>query len=176
MRDLITGATACPDPAASSSSANPFGSLANALIGSSSKTQERLNEIPTSTPTDPSAFQLYSHPPTSDLLPGSEFDKPLLDPNSQVRISLLFNSTSQTLFLCHINNNYYLIFFFFLGKNHRVPSFCRGSGRRQAEAGLAVRWRRRGMRYSVTEELAKFQLLKWEYLLTFINLPWMVFI
>lgn len=39
MRDLITGATSCPDPSASSSSQNPLGSLANALLGSSSKNQ-----------------------------------------------------------------------------------------------------------------------------------------
>ncbi|KAJ1416997.1 peroxisomal targeting signal 1 receptor [Sesbania bispinosa] len=80
MRDLITGATACPDPSASSSSANPLGALANALIGSSSKTQERLKEIPTSTPTGP-ASQFYSELPNQ--LPGSEFDKPFLDANSQ---------------------------------------------------------------------------------------------
>lgn len=39
MRDLITGSTACPDPASSSTSTNPLGALANALIGSSSKTE-----------------------------------------------------------------------------------------------------------------------------------------
>ncbi|KAL1357884.1 hypothetical protein HN51_009728 [Arachis hypogaea] len=83
MRDLITGATSCPDPAASSSSsANPLGALANALIGSSSKTNERLKEIPTSIPTDPSSH-LYSQPPPSQFLPGSEFDKPFFDPSSQ---------------------------------------------------------------------------------------------
>ena len=37
MRDLVSGAAACGD--SSSSSANPLASLANALVGSSSKTQ-----------------------------------------------------------------------------------------------------------------------------------------
>ncbi|KAK2439841.1 putative UDP-N-acetylglucosamine--peptide N-acetylglucosaminyltransferase SPINDLY [Trifolium repens] len=83
MRDLITGATSCPDPSSSSSSSqNPLGSLANALLGSSSKTQERLKEIPTSTSTpSASSSQFYSQPLTH--LPGSEFDKPFLDANSQ---------------------------------------------------------------------------------------------
>lgn len=78
MRDLITGATACPDPSASSSSQNPLGALANVLIGSSSKTQDRLKEIPTSTSTGVSS-QFYSESPSQ--LPG--FDKPFLDANSQ---------------------------------------------------------------------------------------------
>ncbi|KAE9598347.1 putative tetratricopeptide-like helical domain, peroxisomal targeting signal 1 receptor family [Lupinus albus] len=80
MRDLVLGSTSCPDPSASSSSNNPLGALANALIGSSSKTQERLKEIPTSTPTGP-ALQFYSQP--SNQLPGSELDKPFFDANSQ---------------------------------------------------------------------------------------------
>ncbi|BAT92902.1 Peroxisome biogenesis protein [Vigna angularis] len=80
MRDLVSGAAACGD--SSSSSANPLASLANALVGSSSKTQERLKEIPTSTPTDPTS-QFYSTALPVNHLPGSEFDKPLLDANSQ---------------------------------------------------------------------------------------------
>nr|ACU16330.1 unknown [Glycine max] len=80
MRDLVSGAAACGD--SSSSSSNPLASLANALIGSSSKTQERLKEIPTSTPTDP-ASQFYSTALPANQLPGSEFDKPLLNLNSQ---------------------------------------------------------------------------------------------
>nr|KYP49945.1 Peroxisomal targeting signal 1 receptor [Cajanus cajan] len=79
MRDLVSGSAACGDSSSSSSAANPLASLANALIGSSSKTQERLKEIPTSTPTDP-ASQFYS---PANYLPGSELDKPLLDANSQ---------------------------------------------------------------------------------------------
>ncbi|XP_027333558.1 peroxisome biogenesis protein 5 isoform X2 [Abrus precatorius] len=83
MRDLVTGSTACGDPSSSSSSsANPLAALANALIGSSSKTQERLKEIPTSTPTDPTS-QLYSQALPGTYLPGSELDKPLFDANSQ---------------------------------------------------------------------------------------------
>lgn len=38
MRELVTGGAACAVPGSSSSS-NPIGALANALIGSSSKTQ-----------------------------------------------------------------------------------------------------------------------------------------
>lgn len=38
MRDLVTGGAACTVPGSSSSS-NPLGALANALVGSSSKTQ-----------------------------------------------------------------------------------------------------------------------------------------
>ena len=38
MRELVTGGAACAVPGASSSS-NPLGALANAIIGSSSKTQ-----------------------------------------------------------------------------------------------------------------------------------------
>lgn len=41
MRDLVTGGAACAVPGSSSSS-NPFGALANAMIGSSSKTQVTL--------------------------------------------------------------------------------------------------------------------------------------
>lgn len=39
MRELVTGGAACAVPGSSSSSSNPLGALANALIGSSSKTQ-----------------------------------------------------------------------------------------------------------------------------------------
>lgn len=38
MRELVTGGAACAVPGSSSSS-NPLGALANALVGSSSKTQ-----------------------------------------------------------------------------------------------------------------------------------------
>lgn len=81
MRDLVTGGAACAVPGSSSSS-NPFGALANALIGSSSKTQERLKEIPTSTTTssDGNVYAGTDEPLTT--LPGSEFDHPL-QPNVQ---------------------------------------------------------------------------------------------
>lgn len=42
MRDLVTGAPSCGEP---SSSSNPLGALANALIGSSSKTQVYRNSL-----------------------------------------------------------------------------------------------------------------------------------
>ncbi|XP_044472597.1 peroxisome biogenesis protein 5 isoform X2 [Mangifera indica] len=84
MRELVTGGAACAASGSSSSSSNPLGALANALIGTSSKTQERLKEIPTATPTT-SDSQFYSE--TSNhftALPGSEFDHQLLQPNAQV--------------------------------------------------------------------------------------------
>ncbi|XP_021735517.1 peroxisome biogenesis protein 5-like [Chenopodium quinoa] len=71
MRDLVTGGASCND-SGSSSSSNPLGSLANALIGSSSKTQERLKEIPTSTSSG-SSNQFYSNSDEQlTALPGSE--------------------------------------------------------------------------------------------------------
>ncbi|KAF7146487.1 hypothetical protein RHSIM_Rhsim04G0006500 [Rhododendron simsii] len=81
MRDLVTGGAACAVPGSSSSS-NPFGALANALISSSSKTEERLKEIPTSTTTysDGNVYAGIDEPLTT--LPGSEFDRPL-QPNVQ---------------------------------------------------------------------------------------------
>lgn len=82
MRELVTGGAACAVPGSSSSS-NPLGTLANALIGSSSKTQERLQEIPTSTPvtSEPNFYgETGSH---LGALPGSEFDQSLPPPNAQ---------------------------------------------------------------------------------------------
>nr|GMC69972.1 peroxisome biogenesis protein 5 [Ipomoea batatas] len=80
MRDLVTGGAACAVPGSSSS--NPFGALANTLIGSSSKTQERLKEIPTSvtTPSDGN-FGVGVQEPLATL-PGSEIDHPF-QPNLQ---------------------------------------------------------------------------------------------
>ncbi|XP_016900629.1 peroxisome biogenesis protein 5 isoform X2 [Cucumis melo] len=78
MRDLVTGGADCAAPGSSSS--NPLGALANALIGSSSKTQERLREIPTSQLTGP---ERPFAPETHGQLPGSEFDHPPLQPNQQ---------------------------------------------------------------------------------------------
>lgn len=81
MRDLITGGAACAVPGSSSSS-NPLGAFANALVGSSSKTQDRLREIPTSTttPSDGNAFMGPQEPLA--VLPGSELDQ-TLRPNAQ---------------------------------------------------------------------------------------------
>ncbi|KAL3503705.1 hypothetical protein ACH5RR_038154 [Cinchona calisaya] len=76
MRELVTGGAACAVPGSSSSSSNPLGALANAFMGSSSKTQERLREIPTSTtiPSDGSAYVGNGEP--LSVLPGSELDHP----------------------------------------------------------------------------------------------------
>ncbi|GAB4849846.1 Peroxisomal membrane signal receptor PTS1 [Ancistrocladus abbreviatus] len=73
MRELVTGGAACSLPG-SSSSANPLSALADTLIGSSPKTQEKLKEIPTSTST------VFNNQLNSDgnghftTLPGSESD------------------------------------------------------------------------------------------------------
>ncbi|XP_057984036.1 peroxisome biogenesis protein 5 isoform X3 [Malania oleifera] len=82
MRELVTGGAACAVPDSSSSS-NPLGVLANALIGSSSKAQERLKEIPSSTHTK--SDHIYSEIDEHlSALPGSELDQQLfLHPNIQ---------------------------------------------------------------------------------------------
>ncbi|KAF5727866.1 peroxisome biogenesis protein 5-like [Tripterygium wilfordii] len=96
MRELVTGGAACTVPGSSSYS-NPLGALANALIASSSKTQERLNEIPASTSTASEGGQLYSEIDEHlRAFPGSEFDQQLLDPNAQGSEFLRgFRSTDQ---------------------------------------------------------------------------------
>lgn len=81
MRDLVTGGAACAVPGSSSSS-NPLGALANALISSSSKTQERLKEIPTSVTTQLDDKFVASAPEPLATLPGLEFDGQL-QPNQQ---------------------------------------------------------------------------------------------
>uniref|UniRef100_A0A2P2L0V8 Uncharacterized protein n=1 Tax=Rhizophora mucronata TaxID=61149 RepID=A0A2P2L0V8_RHIMU len=83
MRELVTGGAACAVPGSSSSSSNPLGTLANALIGSSSKTQERIKEIPTATSTT-LENNLY-HKPEEHLraLPGAEFDQSFSPPSAQ---------------------------------------------------------------------------------------------
>ncbi|KAL4280556.1 hypothetical protein GQ457_03G022440 [Hibiscus cannabinus] len=83
MRELVTGGAACAVPGSSSSSSNPLGALANALIGSSSKTQGVLKEIPNATTASPHP-QFYSHAgdPVA-ALPGSELDRPFLQSNAQ---------------------------------------------------------------------------------------------
>ncbi|KAL8147024.1 hypothetical protein AgCh_004658 [Apium graveolens] len=72
MRELVSGGAACAEPGSSSS--NPLGALANALIGSSSKTQERLQEVPTST-NRVSNGNIYEGG-LEPALHGSEFDHP----------------------------------------------------------------------------------------------------
>ncbi|KAH0859717.1 hypothetical protein HID58_087978, partial [Brassica napus] len=85
MRDLVNGGAACAVPGSSSSSStsNPLGALTNALLGSSSKTQERLREIPNATRAGPGP-QFYSQDQHLSSLPGSELDQPLLQPGAQV--------------------------------------------------------------------------------------------
>lgn len=78
MRELVTGGDC------GSSSSNPLGTLASTLIGSSSKTQEQLKELPASTYTG-SNSQFYSESAEQlATLPGSEFDSDrFLQPGSQ---------------------------------------------------------------------------------------------
>ncbi|KAF8107519.1 hypothetical protein N665_0120s0043 [Sinapis alba] len=82
MRDLVNGGAACTVPGSSSSSSNPLGALTNALLGSSSKTQERLKEIPNATSSGPGP-QFYSEDQHLRSLPGSELDQPLLQSGAQ---------------------------------------------------------------------------------------------
>ncbi|KAG8386585.1 hypothetical protein BUALT_Bualt03G0163600 [Buddleja alternifolia] len=83
MRDLVSGGAACAMPgSSSSSSSNPLGALANALIGSSSKTQERLREIPTATATTSDGNLYTGLEQPFAALPGSEFEH-TLHPNAQ---------------------------------------------------------------------------------------------
>lgn len=114
MRELVTGGAACAVPGSSSSSSNPLGAFANALIGSSSKTQVPFSfsfylyygyNIPSLTPANfhllsceqgplkeiPNAAAASSHaqfyPHADDPvapLPGSELDRPFLQSNPQV--------------------------------------------------------------------------------------------
>ncbi|KAF8099138.1 hypothetical protein N665_0251s0059 [Sinapis alba] len=83
MRDLVNGGAACAVPGSSSSSSNPLGALTNALLGSSSKTQERLREIPNATRSGPPGPQFYSQDQRLSSLPGSELDQPVLQPGAQ---------------------------------------------------------------------------------------------
>ncbi|KAL1815009.1 hypothetical protein ACET3Z_017583 [Daucus carota] len=76
MRDLVSGGASCAEPGSSSSSLNPLGALANALIGSSSKTQERLQEIPTATNRISNGNFYEGGMEPFNALPGSEFDHP----------------------------------------------------------------------------------------------------
>ncbi|KAK1397822.1 Peroxin-5 [Heracleum sosnowskyi] len=92
MRELVSGGAACGEPGSS----NPLGALTNALIGSSSKTQERLQEIPTSTNrvSNGNIYEGISEP----ALPGSEFDHPP-HPSSQGSVFLQgFRSSGQDAF------------------------------------------------------------------------------
>ncbi|KAI4389683.1 hypothetical protein MLD38_001884 [Melastoma candidum] len=95
MRELVIGGAACVVPG-SSGSVNPLGALANALIGSSSKTQERLNEIPTAAirTSDSQVFrQGIDH---LGELPGTEADLSVLPPNAPGSEFLSgFSSTDQ---------------------------------------------------------------------------------
>ncbi|CAH2069768.1 unnamed protein product [Thlaspi arvense] len=81
MRDLVNGGAACAVPGSSSSS-NPLGALTNAILGSSSKAQERLKEIPNATRSGPGP-QFYSEDQHLRSLPGSELDQPVLQPGAQ---------------------------------------------------------------------------------------------
>ncbi|GFP90610.1 peroxisome biogenesis protein 5 [Phtheirospermum japonicum] len=82
MRELVSGGAACAVPGSSSSS-NPLGALANALIGSSSKTKDRLQEIPSATTTT-SDNNLYAgvEEPFAAAFPRSEIEH-TLRPNAQ---------------------------------------------------------------------------------------------
>ncbi|CAN6450566.1 unnamed protein product [Victoria cruziana] len=71
LRDLVAGGAACAVPGSSSTSSNPLGALANSILGSSSKTQERLNELPGATVAGVDATNFGAEGPLLSL-PGSE--------------------------------------------------------------------------------------------------------
>eukprot|EP00250_Pteridium_aquilinum_P005263 c15385_g1_i1 orf=213-2492(+) len=84
LRDLVMGGGGCAVPG-TSSSANPLGGLAETLFGSASKTQERLQELPT--------LPGLEQPSTSELgpshsLPGLEYEQQIgQPPNAQGAVS-----------------------------------------------------------------------------------------
>ncbi|XP_042497602.1 peroxisome biogenesis protein 5-like [Macadamia integrifolia] len=73
MRELVTGGGACVVPGSSSSS-NPLGAFANTLLGSSSKNQERVKELPGTTLTGPETSLYSGSNDRVATLPGSEYD------------------------------------------------------------------------------------------------------
>ncbi|CAH8301422.1 unnamed protein product [Eruca vesicaria subsp. sativa] len=93
MRDLVNGGAACAVPGSSSSS-NPLRALTNAILGSSSKTQERLKEIPNAIRSGPGP-QYYSQDQHLSSLPGSELDQLILQPGAQVNALQCFRSVDQ---------------------------------------------------------------------------------
>ncbi|KAL0916002.1 hypothetical protein M5K25_013477 [Dendrobium thyrsiflorum] len=75
MRDLVTGGAACAVPGSSSSS-NPFGALANAILGSSMKAQD-LKGLPESRVTVPNASSDLRPEAQLTSIPGSEYEDQL---------------------------------------------------------------------------------------------------
>lgn len=75
LRDLVTGGAACAVPGAPSSSSNPLGVLADSIFGSSSKTQERLNELPALAGSGPSGISEIRTNGRLTSLPGSEYEQ-----------------------------------------------------------------------------------------------------
>ncbi|XP_057474049.1 peroxisome biogenesis protein 5-like isoform X2 [Actinidia eriantha] len=92
MRELVTGGAACAVPGSSSSS-NPLGALVDVLIGSSSKTQERLKEIPTSATTISDGNFYTGTDEQLNMLPG--FDHPLQSNGQGAEFFRGFRSTDQ---------------------------------------------------------------------------------
>ncbi|KAK8946178.1 Peroxisome biogenesis protein 5 [Platanthera guangdongensis] len=75
MRDLVTGGAACAVPGSSSSS-NPFGALANAILGSTMKAQD-LKGLPESRVTVPTASLDLRPEDQFATIPGSEYENQL---------------------------------------------------------------------------------------------------
>ncbi|XP_038972790.1 peroxisome biogenesis protein 5-like [Phoenix dactylifera] len=72
MRDLVTGGAACAVPGTSSPS-NPFGALANAILGSSSKAQE-LKGLPEASVNVPGSSPDFRPEAPLTTFPGSEYE------------------------------------------------------------------------------------------------------
>jgi peroxin-5 len=75
LRDLVMGGSGCAVPGSDgSSSSNPLGGLADSILGSASKSQERLREMPgLAGPGQQNGPQLGPTGPLTSL-PGSELD------------------------------------------------------------------------------------------------------
>ncbi|RZS03671.1 hypothetical protein BHM03_00033870 [Ensete ventricosum] len=71
MRDLVTGGAACAVPGTAASSSNPFGALSNAILGSSSKTQE-LKGLPGSAVNVPGPLPDFRTEAPLSTIPGLE--------------------------------------------------------------------------------------------------------
>lgn len=74
FRDLVMGGGGCAVPGNSSSS-NPLGGLADSLLGSASKTQERLKELPALPGLEESSSNEVANSGAFTSLPGSEYEQ-----------------------------------------------------------------------------------------------------
>eukprot|EP00249_Psilotum_nudum_P018974 c27047_g1_i1 orf=150-2450(+) len=85
LRDLVLGGGACAVPGAPASSSNPLGAFADSLLGSASKTQERLKELPELVGPGQSSKGDFGTSGPLTILPGSELERDHgQEPGSQI--------------------------------------------------------------------------------------------